>query len=86
MHSWELFRMLYFDLNTLLQLTFTTESGEQRVVESGMPQELVLGLVVFNLFWNYLELGISSMVAKFVDDTKLWVVKSSMDSEELQNG
>ena len=50
------------------------------------PRDLsVLVLVLFNLFINDLKTGISSEVARFADDTKLfWVVKTRRDCEELQ--
>ena len=55
-------------------------------MKSGVSQGSVLGLVLFNLFINDLETGISSEVARFADDMKLFpVVKTRRDCEELQD-
>lgn len=50
-----------------------------------VSQRLVLGLMLFNLFVNDLEFGLSSVGTKTADDTKLFkLMNTKVDCEELQ--
>lgn len=47
----------------------STESTQGKVT-SGIPQDSVLGLVLFNTFISDLDLHMKSRLAKLVDDTR----------------
>lgn len=54
-------------------------------VENGIPQDSVLGLLLFIIFINDLEVGVTCNISIFADDTKLSrEIKKTTDVPSLQ--
>ena len=50
-----------------------------------MPQDRVLGSVLFLIYISDLEDGVKNWILKFADDTKLFAgINNESDAEELQ--
>lgn len=64
----------------LAQRAVTSGTGcSWRPVAGGVPQESVLGSVLFNLFINYLKAGTECILSEFPDNTKPGGVTNTLE-------
>ena len=65
------------------QVCVNGEYSSRRTVTSGVPQGSVSGLILFLIFINDIEIGLTNTVYKFADDTKILGRINSTDAKDL---
>ena len=72
--------------NRKQRVVINGEASEWADVTSGVPQGSVLGPLLFLIYINDIDIGLSSRIAKFADDTKLGInAADPADIEALHN-
>ncbi|GAB0183344.1 mitochondrial enolase superfamily member 1 [Grus japonensis] len=64
------------------RVVVNSSMSKRRPVMSGVPQGLVLGSALFNIFVGNMDSGIECTLSKFADDTKLRGVVNTLDGRD----